>query len=192
MMMAFRFSSKIRLEVSLSPIFPPAIIETLCAVMLVAEAAGLISEMLPLALRKTFPVPASMVPIRTSAPLKTPRLALLVVNEDVAPMVIEPWDCRTIEPGEEVRIRSSRTSASLLDRVIFPEPLWMFALALIVPLLFVFRSMLVALFPTIRESTAREPASVSSARCPLARNPRRLLFRSVTRMALVEWICSEP
>jgi hypothetical protein len=123
MTMAFRLSSKMALEVSESPIFPPAFIETLCAVMLVALETELTSRMLFLASRKTLAFPALMLPIRIWSPLKTPRFALLVVKVVDCPMVTEPWDSRTIDPGPEVRIRSSMTRGELLERVISPLPL---------------------------------------------------------------------
>ena len=121
--MALRLLSKIPFERSESPIRPVALIERFCAAICVAVVDGLISKMFPPLASKTLPVPALILPIRISPPAKTPRLVLFVVNVELAPSVIEPWDSRTIEPGPEVRIRSSSTSDSRLESVIFPDPL---------------------------------------------------------------------
>ena len=123
MTMAFRLLSKVPFVRSASPIRPEALIERFCATICVAVVEGLISEMFPPLASKTLPVPALMLPMRISPPAKTPRLVLFVVNVEVAPRVIEPWDSKTIEPGPEVRIRSSSTSASRLESVMFPDPL---------------------------------------------------------------------
>ena len=122
--MALRLLSKVEFDRSESPIRPAALIERFCATICVAAVVdGLISKMFPPLASKTLPVPALMLPIRISPPAKTPRLVLFVVNVELAPRVIEPWDSKTIEPGPEVRIRSSSTSDSRLKSVIFPDPL---------------------------------------------------------------------